>query len=269
MLSDVQQGEAATVAKITQILQGFSMGTSQGNLAFCGVSLIEGGSKRILVDVAHPGRRSLLVQKLAERGLTPDDIDAVFLTHAHWDHMLNIDLFPKAKVLMNEVERQYIKQIDGHDWATMAYASSVIESMQAQSLKDGEEVDDGVTMLAVPGHSKGSAALLVRGDDGTTSAICGDAFPNTSSILSGMPRLVFGDPEAARRSITTLMERATTFYPGHDRAFKLHDGGKFSYLEKTSVHLFGFPERDESEGSAGVSFGYEAPSGPQIVTPAK
>ena len=104
--------------KITQILQGFSMGTSQGNLAFCGVSLIE-GSKRILVDVAHPGRRSLLVQKLAERGLTPDDIDAVFLTHAHWDHMLNIDLFPRAKVLMNDVERQYIKNIDGHDWATM------------------------------------------------------------------------------------------------------------------------------------------------------
>ena len=30
--------------KITQILQGFSMGTSQGNLAFCGVSLIEGSS---------------------------------------------------------------------------------------------------------------------------------------------------------------------------------------------------------------------------------
>ena len=152
--------------KITQILQGFSMGTSQGNLAFCGVSLIE-GSKRILVDVAHPGRRSLLVQKLAERGLTPDDIDCVFLTHAHWDHMLNIDLFPKAKVLMNDVERQYIKKIDGHDWATMAYASSVIESMQTQSLSDGEEVDDGVSMLATPGHSKGSATLLVRGDDGS------------------------------------------------------------------------------------------------------
>jgi N-acyl homoserine lactone hydrolase len=252
--------------KITQILQGFSVGTSQGNLAFCGVSLIE-GSKRILVDVAHPGRRSLLVQKLAERGLTPNDIDCVFLTHAHWDHMLNIDLFPKARVLMNDVERQYIKKLDPQDWATMAYASSVIESMQTQSLSDGEEVDDGVSMLATPGHSKGSATLLVRGDDGSTSAICGDAFPNTLSIVSGMPRLVFGDPDLARRSISTLMQRATTFYPGHDRAFKLHDGGKFSYLETTSVHVFGFPDRDESEGGAGVTFGHEALSGPTIVPP--
>jgi glyoxylase-like metal-dependent hydrolase (beta-lactamase superfamily II) len=254
------------MATITQILQGFSLGTSQGNLAFCGISLIEGGSKRILVDVAHPGRRSLLVAKLAERGLTPDDIDYVFLTHAHWDHMLNIDLFPKAKVLMNDVERQYIKKIDSHDWATMSYASSVIESMQAQSVSDGEEIDDGVTMLATPGHSRGSAALLVRGDDGT-SAICGDAFPNTLSIVSGMPRLVFGDPDAARRSIVTLMERATTFYPGHDRAFRLHDGGKFTYLDKTSIHLFGFPDRDETEGGPGLSYGYEAPSGPNIVSP--
>jgi len=254
--------------KITQLLQGFSLGTSQGNLAFCGVTLIE-GSRRILVDVAHPGRRSLVTQKLAERGLMPDDIDAVFLTHAHWDHMLNIDLFPNSKVLMNDAERQYIKNIDGHDWATMTYASSVIESMQTQSLSDGEEVDDGVTMLATPGHSRGSAALLVRGDDGTTSAVCGDAFPNTLSIASGMPRLVFGDPEAARRSIVTLMERAQTFYPGHDRAFKLQDGGKFSYLEKTSIHLFGFPDRDESEGGPGVSYGYETPTGPNIVSPAK
>jgi glyoxylase-like metal-dependent hydrolase (beta-lactamase superfamily II) len=256
------------MATVTQILQGFSMGTSQGNLAFCGVSLIE-GSKRILVDVAHNGRRALLVQKLAERGLAPDDIDAVFLTHAHWDHMLNIDLFPNATVLMNDVERQYIKNIDAHDWATAKYTSSIIESMQAQSLRAGEEVDDGVTMLAVPGHSRGSAALLVRSTDGTTSAVCGDAFPNTSSITSGMPRLVFGDPDAARRSIATLMERATTFYPGHDRAFRVHDGGKFTYLEKTSVHLFGFPERDDTEGGAGVSFGYEPQSGPQIVTPVK
>src|SRR3954463_14324347 len=251
--------------KVTQILQGFSMGTSQGNLAFCGVSLIE-GSKRILVDVAHPGRRALLVAKLAERGLTPDDIDYGFLTHAHWDHMLNSALFPKAQALMNDVERQYIKKIVSHDWATMAYASSVIESMQAQSVSDGEEIDDGVTMLATPGHSKGSATLLVRGDDGT-SAICGDAFPNTLSIVSGMPRLVFGDPEAARKSISTLMERATTFYPGHDRAFRLQDGGKFTYLEKTSINLFGFPDRDETEGGTGVSFGYEAPSGPNIVSP--
>ena len=81
------------MAKITTVLHGFSMGTSQGNLAFCGVTLIE-GTKRILVDVAHNGRRQLLMDKLAERGLTPDDIDYVFLTHAHWDHVLNIDLFP-------------------------------------------------------------------------------------------------------------------------------------------------------------------------------
>src|SRR5215213_6546369 len=254
------------MAKITQILQGFSLGTSQGNLAFCGISLIEGGSKRILVDVAHPGRRALLVAKLAEQGLTPDNIDAVFLTHGHWDHMLNIDLFPKAKVLMNDVERQYIKKIDAHDWATMSYASTVIESMQAQSVSDGEEIDDGVTMMATPGHSKGSATLLVRGDDGT-SAICGDAFPNTLSIVSGMPRLVFGDPALARKSISILMERANTFYPGHDRAFRLHDGGKFTYLEKTSINLFGFPDRDETEGGPSVSYGYEAPSGPNIVSP--
>ena len=72
--------------KIDLILPGFSMGTDQGNLAFCGVTLIE-GTKRILVDVSHYGRRQLLIQKLAERGLTPADIDKFLAgpSNRHYD----------------------------------------------------------------------------------------------------------------------------------------------------------------------------------------
>ena len=48
------------MTKIDMLLQGFSLGTDQGNVAFCGVTLIE-GTKRTLVDVAHTGRRTLLL----------------------------------------------------------------------------------------------------------------------------------------------------------------------------------------------------------------
>src|SRR5262245_15098822 len=96
------------MATVDLLLQGFSLNSNQGSIAFCGVTLIR-GSRNILVDVAHGGRRSLLVEALKSRGLTTDDIDAVFLTHAHWDHVLNIDLFPQAKVLIHPQEREYIR----------------------------------------------------------------------------------------------------------------------------------------------------------------
>jgi glyoxylase-like metal-dependent hydrolase (beta-lactamase superfamily II) len=256
-----EQGRA-TLARIETILQGFSLGTDQGNIAFCGVTLIE-GTKRILVDVAHAGRRQLLLQCLSERGLSPDDIDYVFLTHAHWDHMVNIDLFPRARVLIHPVEREYIKQPSEKDWATLHYATLAIESHQVQEVKEGEELDDGVSVLETPGHSKGSMTLLVRSDSGT-AAVCGDALPNSLSLKTGLPRLVFGDVAEAKASIGKLLEAAQVFYPGHDRPFRVTESGGAAYLQTASVKVFGWPEAGEGEGGPGVSYSAEPPREAQV-----
>jgi glyoxylase-like metal-dependent hydrolase (beta-lactamase superfamily II) len=249
------------VAKIETILQGFSLGTDQGNIAFCGVTLIQ-GTRRILVDVAHAGRRQLLLQRLAERGLTPEDIDYVFLTHAHWDHMVNIDLFPQARVLIHPVEREYIKHPSEKDWATLHYATLAIESHQIQEVREGDEVDDGVSVIETPGHSKGSMGLLLQTDAGK-AAICGDALPNSASVRTGMPRLVFYDVDAARASIRKLLDIAQAFYPGHDRPFKV-DGSRVTYLQPTGVKIFGWPDAGEGEGGAGVSYAAEPPREAQV-----
>jgi glyoxylase-like metal-dependent hydrolase (beta-lactamase superfamily II) len=228
------------VARIETVLQGFSLGTDQGNIAFCSVTLIE-GTKRILVDVAHGGRRQLLLQRLQQRGLSPDDIDYVFLTHAHWDHMVNIDLFPNARVLIHPVEREYIKDPSPKDWATLRYATQAIESHAIQEVRGGDELDEGVTVLETPGHSKGSMTLLVRSEQGT-AAVCGDALPGGLSVRTGLPRIVFWDVADAKASIRKLLDAAQSFYPGHDRAFRVTQGGSVAYLEPASVKVFGWPD---------------------------
>jgi N-acyl homoserine lactone hydrolase len=244
------------VAKIDVLLQGFSLTSDQGSIAFCGVTLVE-GTKRILVDSGHVGRRSLLLQRLRERGLGPDDIDCVFLSHAHWDHVLNIDLFPRAKVLIHPLEREYCRQPHAGDWATPSYTTTLLESRQLQEVMDGEEIDDGVRVLATPGHSRGSMALLVE-QDGSTAAVSGDALPYAASVRTGLPRLAFWDVEEARRSVALLLERAQAFYPGHDRPFRVMEGGRVSYLQPARINLTGWPEPDDSEGALGLSFGPDA-----------
>jgi N-acyl homoserine lactone hydrolase len=253
------------VAKIDLILPGFSLSSDQGSMAFCGVTLIE-GTKRILVDVAHHGRRQLLVDKLAERGLTPDDIDYVFLTHAHWDHSLNADLFPKAKFLIHRDERQYIKNPAEHDWATPKYISALLESQLLREVNDDEEIDDGMRILGVPGHSIGSMALIVDTPEGKV-AVCGDALPNSWSVTSGMPRLVMFNAEKARESVAKLLDTAKFFYPGHDRPFEVMDGGKVRHIQPASIRIFGWPDLDENEGGPGISFGGEPERAVNIVAP--
>jgi N-acyl homoserine lactone hydrolase len=40
-------------------------------------------------------------------GLTPEDVDTVFITHAHFDHFGNVEVFPKAHfhIARQEIER--------------------------------------------------------------------------------------------------------------------------------------------------------------------
>jgi N-acyl homoserine lactone hydrolase len=242
---------------VETIIQGFSVRTDQGSLGYCSVTLVR-GSRNILVDAAQVGRRQLLLQKLAEKGLTPDDIDVVFLTHGHWDHVLNVDLFPNATMLIHPLEREYIRKPHKNDWATPAYTSMVLESYELQEVQEGKEIDEGVRVVDAPGHSRGSMALLVNTPDGV-AAITGDALVSAWSIRTGLPRLIFWDEQQARNSIRGLIEQAQLFYPGHDRPFRL-EGSRVRYLESTGISFTGFPDPDEAEGGSGLAYRLESPT---------
>ena len=106
--------------EVELILTGFTSHTDQGRLGFCTVGLIR-GDKTIIVDTAHHGRRMMLVQALADRGMSPNDIDMVVLTHAHWDHVQNVDIFKNAQVAVGADELEYSKDPHPTDWATSGY----------------------------------------------------------------------------------------------------------------------------------------------------
>ncbi len=84
---------------VTPLLNGYSLTSDQGNPAFCSVVLVESGDERVLFDFGHVGRRRKLLTALADRGLEAADITKVVVSHGHWDHLQNADLFGKAQVL--------------------------------------------------------------------------------------------------------------------------------------------------------------------------
>jgi N-acyl homoserine lactone hydrolase len=236
-------GQASSSPRIDVLLEGYGVNTNAGLAAFCAVIMIEGPDAtghltRILVDPAHVGRRTFLQDALAARDLTISDIDKVVLTHAHWDHVQNIDLFEHAPIYLHAEERVYSRRPHRNDWATPAWTSDMLERMVIEEIGEGDEIIPGVGIVGMPGHTVGSVGVTVDNADGT-SLITGDALHYASVALTKDNPLVFWDDALARKSIDRALELADIIYPGHDQAFRMTEDGEIDYVRPFNLTITG------------------------------
>ena len=230
--------------EIEVLTQGMGISSNETRLSLCAVTLIR-GEHNTLVDVGYQGRRILLVERLAERGLALTDVDRVVLTHGHWDHTLNALMFPNAEIIMSADEYEYVQHISPLDPATPLYTPDMLgRAKHVTTVRDGDELESGVRVMMVPGHSPGSLAVLVETADGVAGMV-GDALPSMNAAKADVPTAgqVFFDEEIAEQSARRILDACTVVYPGHDRAFRQHAGG-FQYIEPQSI-TFGNLPRDE------------------------
>ena len=233
--------------KIDVLVQGYRFGTNVGTPGFCSCVLIE-GQKRTLVDVGHVGRRTVLQAALTERGLTPADIDVTVMSHAHWDHSQNFDLFDSAPMLLHPLERKYAHRPHRNDWATPGWTGAMIEYQSTiKEVGEDYEIEPGVRVIHTPGHSPGSISVLVETESGLC-AITGDVLHYASVALTRRNPLVFWNEKDANRSIERIVEMADVIYPGHDQPFRIVNG-EIEYLMPKEMMISGV-----SPDEPGISF---------------
>ena len=129
------------------------------------------GEKRILVDPGHDRLFDRVEKGLSELALTLGDLDMVFVTHGHPDHIEGIQRFVGMNTIIaiGEKEWQFLLQRD-------PYFGDLFDPSKAESLvflKEGtlEVGDMAFEVLQTPGHSPGSMCLyfpalktLITGD---------------------------------------------------------------------------------------------------------
>lgn len=114
---------------------------------------------------------------LAEIGLTPGDVSRVFLTHAHFDHMGNIEDFPKATFYIQErelskwvwamsLERRFRWIMGGIDPADIMRTVALARDHRLVAVNgDREDVLPGIDLHAAHDtHTWGSMYVRLRND---------------------------------------------------------------------------------------------------------
>jgi len=238
---------------VETLLHGYSVNADSGSFGFCAITLVR-GEKLTLVDSGHVGRRRFLVQELAERSLTPADIDVTVVTHAHWDHAQNYDLFD-APLLIHTHELKYARKPHDNDWATPRWTAAMLEfESRVQQVEEGYEIEPGVRIMHTPGHSAGTVAVIVDTDSGPV-AVTGDGIQSAHVAMTKQNALIFWSEKDARESIERVLQTTNTVYPGHDVPFRMLKDGGYEYLAPKQMLLTGLDPADP-----GISFDSTPPS---------
>lgn len=206
------------------MLRGYSAANEQGSIGFCGVYLVSTPDRRILFDCGHTGRRRVLLAALADR----DPVDTLVLSHGHYDHLQNADLFTGADVRMHPAERARLAAAPTDDPVTPPWSAAILAGLRVHDAENGLVIAPGVTVIGLPGHTAGSIGLVVETAEGT-AVLTGDAVPSAKSLRRGSPSTAV-DATAAIGSVAAVRERAGLVFPGHDRPFRVVAGEPGEYL---------------------------------------
>jgi glyoxylase-like metal-dependent hydrolase (beta-lactamase superfamily II) len=157
------------------------------------IVLVKDKNLKLIVDPGTVPNPDILIKRLKQEKLSPEDIDIVFITHSHMDHYRNIALFPKAKAL------DY--------WGYWH---------KDENKKCNGRITNDIKIIKTPGHSYDSTSLVVKTEKGTI-IICGDVFwkedyPKSDPYAEDRKKL--------KESRQKILKLADYIIPGHGRMFK-------------------------------------------------
>jgi N-acyl homoserine lactone hydrolase len=121
--------------------------------------------KPIGKDPMSPTLTQTLATQLGQIGVQPDQISMIGISHYHFDHVGQAATFPKAKLMIGKADLDAMKSKPLPFGAQRDLLGPWLDGQAPSEAVSGDKDvfgDGSVTMLAMPGHTPGSTALLVK-----------------------------------------------------------------------------------------------------------
>ena len=170
------------------------------------------GPEPIVVDPGYQTQGDMLAGALARRGLGPDDVRTVVMTHLHSDHLSAVGQLGDVELVVHEDELDT-------PWARTQ--RGLLDAVRVTALTGEEgEIRDGLRWVHTPGHSPGHIAVLVETDEGLV-AVAGDTLgPDPEWFARMDPPADLPEREAHLAAYRRLRELSpAVIVPGHNPPF--------------------------------------------------
>ena len=136
-----------------------ALGLKEGVPSGMNCFLLKTEGKTILLDAGLGAPFSQLLPKLKEEGVTPENLELIFITHLHPDHIGGLlkegkVTFPKAHLYVNRVEAEAWQAMNG-DNAKLAKAVLEAYKDRLRLFEAGDSLEGGVKSIAAYGHTPG------------------------------------------------------------------------------------------------------------------
>ena len=170
--------------------------------------------------------------QLRERGVDPDQVERVVMTHLHVDHTSGMRLLPNARYTISAAEWSSAHS-DGSRGGFVAHhlpPDSRVDLVDAEA--DGEPHgpfrrtldllgDGSVRLVSTPGHTAGHLSVLLRTDGDRQVLLAGDAAYTLRSIEEARLPLLTVDDGRYARSLAELKafmddDPDSVVVPSHD-----------------------------------------------------
>ena len=167
--------------------------------------LVRHGERYLLWDTGLDGRlagtsldqpaqtlslKRTIAAQLAELGVRPEQIGIVGISHYHGDHTGQAASFPKAKLVIGKADYAAFKATPPEEGVDPRHLAPWLTGggTVVEATGDIDIFHDGrVVMLAMPGHTPGHSALLIRLASGPV-LLTGDLYHFTEQVaIKGVP----------------------------------------------------------------------------------
>jgi N-acyl homoserine lactone hydrolase len=170
--------------------------------------------------------------QLRSRGITPDDISLVVMTHLHMDHASAVSEFTKPPYVLGEGEWNAFKTKgvrDGYvhkhvehaiELHEIPYSSPKISSYSTFGRSFDLFGDGSIRLVSTPGHTLGHQSLILRLKD-REALLAGDAIYMLEILDSELRGFTMADEHKWRRSLREIQlyrreNPDALIVPGHD-----------------------------------------------------